>query len=384
MWLDDLHFQLVPPTEVVTVAKYTTDSGLTWAYNGQAVIPDYFDGAGGYVETVPEYVLTGLEYDPDEYLGVGSTVKVDEYGREWLLVDADLSAVEDALARYDEWVVSVRGELEEVEESEGIEFPEDAGKEVWVDTYSYTPVECNPSNTSEELAIESTSGPLLLAPDPMSGRERKVPLIHIMAGQSNGFCSGVLVDDDTVLTAAHCLAPLGEQAYGAASFRACSRGNYQDEPGCRQATSVQLKCGTWTGFRDCDVGLIHFAAGFGEGSMPMSTASSTLVGENQRLRGYPGFFSAACGVNTASQVNPYFNFAMKMFRSNGECSYVGLGVIEVMAAAGAGMSGGPFYRCPSGDCEVDALVTGLLGGFTGYAMNGAHAGSFRSWVIANM
>ena len=85
------------------------DGVFTWEYLGQARyrtdarLPDNDEA----VE--PEYVLTSMWYDPEEYFGVGTTTQDDQYGRLWLLVDVDLVAAEEKIGEYDALVEELWG-----------------------------------------------------------------------------------------------------------------------------------------------------------------------------------------------------------------------------------------------------------------------------------
>ena len=179
----------------ITTDPVESDGILVWTYVGQAVFEDQpTPTTGGWTE-VPDYVLTSIDYDVAEYLGVGFQTRVDGYGRKWLLTDVDIEALYDAVEEYDAETLAAFGGEPETERT-GIEYPEDAGAAVYSEPFSWTVEDCDTSSSGYEVVEVDIDG-LHKVTSTYNQRLRKIVLVMGPGVQ----CSGTMVDNYWVLTA---------------------------------------------------------------------------------------------------------------------------------------------------------------------------------------
>ena len=208
-------------------------------------------------------------------------------------------------------------------------------------------------------------------------------------------CSGVMVNDVTVLTAAHCVAD-EDGEFNAADFIVCTRGNLQVGAVCKAVTDIHSRVGNWaaTDTLDHDIALLELASHpANTGALPMTQASDSVLDDyTQYLLGYPVWASPTCTYNIVAHgfgspvvVGGYDG--VYEWRSTGALIDSGATFLTFDINTGGGMSGGAQYYCPSGDCADGAWITSLHSARDAddnSVAYGSRAKDFRSWVIANL
>jgi len=222
--------------------------------------------------------------------------------------------------------------------------------------------------------------------NPMNTVQRKVlvlqatwadPLTPSMA------CSGTLVDNNSLLTAAHCV--LDANGVPANNVIACTYGNAQSPAHCFQTLGAR-PVGPWaaTGDMRDDYAMVHLQ-GLVRSWMPLSNASDAeLTADRAYNVGYPGF-KPTCTSNFTSPVDPAISFGITPMQANDIVSATPAGLIGTHIDMGRGHSGGPFFNYPAGCCTSEAL-TGVVSGhrqmlFTSYN-GGPKVRDIRNWIIA--
>lgn len=390
---------------------------LYYVYDGQQI---YSSDSGPDRDEVsyirPASHLTDISFDADSYIGVGDTVMVDAYGRRWLLSGYDDDALWTRLNAYDELVESTIGLEPDRQERFGIEYDPQAGERETsvLDTDLWITFDCagDTDLEVEDHIYGGTTDALTLA-GTLNVRQKKTVLV-MAVGHSSGLQymgSGVLVDDNTVLTAAHVIA--GSSGYtDQVNMRVCSYGNVETGAQCRSVSGLSAPGGVYDGTVANDYGVIQLSSAYSPtiGWMAMSTASdTTLESATHFHEGYPAWqptcdgnttFNDAntivdgsyLGINYATSLFEYFDyFGSWQMTAYGPVNDVRTGSVRFNVSSGGGMSGGPYYYCPSGCTETSGshfitaithghLITSSTNGYT----DGAKARDFRDWVIANM
>ncbi|MEO0972511.1 MAG: trypsin-like serine protease [Pseudomonadota bacterium] len=188
------------PSSVATPPN-RTEQGVTWRYDGQERFAYEFE------ERRPVNVAAGADATPgtrDTHTQLIGSLAVDEYGRRWVAVDVQADGVKAALAAYDAAVAARFG----LEPDHGgatsnpaqARAPEEAG--------TYTPhtwYSTNCDSDSEKEIRRWNSDNRDLSATPMTDRQEKSVLVLLSADNSTFACSGTMVDDEWLLTAAHCV-----------------------------------------------------------------------------------------------------------------------------------------------------------------------------------
>lgn len=343
---------------------------------------------------MPDLVLTGMDPDPDTYFGVGGTTRVDADGNEWVLAAVDREAFEEKRAAYDARVEAEFGREPGEPVVAAWEVNDDAGEVLLVEPAgSWFRWNCD----SEPYIFERTDEPLFEVGAPMNSRQRKILFLA-----DEEYCSGVMVDEDTLLTAAHCTdTPESGQQW-------CTMENLDENTvgsltaSCHQATEF-VPSPDWSGPDDlnADYALVHLETEPGVGWMPLSSAGSTpLLEHPDFIRGYPRRFTD-CDENQISDnslTTDDSHNGRVMMGADGEVAIVNPGHLRWDTSGARGMSGSPHFHCPSGDCGEGHWVTGVFAymlwdacpgwGNPEYCTFGRTAGprasTIRDWVIANM
>lgn len=385
--------------------------GLEYVYDGQQVYRPGAERVDEITYTRESSRLTDVSLDAETYLGVGETTMVDEYGRRWLLLNYDESTLWDQIDAYDSSVERTQGLESEPQERVGIAYDPGAGETetVILDTDLWIADDCTAvpgTSIVDHIYGGSTQG--LTQTGDLNVRQKKIVMV-IFVDSSNvqHYGSGVLVDDDTVLTAAHVVS----DQYGyfdPVNMRVCSYGNMQAGAQCRTVSAVTTPGGTYNGTVDDDYAVVTLNSAYSPtlGWMAMSTASdATLASATHYHEGYPSH-TLPCewndgvpiiqgyylGINPVYGTGEWYNyFGIHQMTAYGPAKTVWPGAILFNVSGAGGMSGGPYYYCPSGCTEtsgahyITAVTTGHLytSPTSGYS-NGPRASAFRDWVIAHM
>jgi hypothetical protein len=371
-YVDQNHYYYVLPEDLET-PEFLREGSLLWRYDGQQEFSDSeLDLPVRQQITMrePDYVLTGIEFDPEAYLGVGLMGRLDQYGRRWVLDSVDLETLRHLIEAYDEKVRAMYGKEEEgIDAGVGIEYNDAAGEEYSGIPTGWDKIDCPPSDFHFE---HNGNGYLTKAPAPLNDRSKLVV--------GNG-ASGTLVGDDRVLTAAH------TWTYANGSPRDlltippyCTLENLVENlasgpPWCYGVEHF-YPSPNWKGYPESPTDTVYStvdedyavvdilgAPGAVLGTMPLSQASdSTISSAVDRHRGVPDF-TRACSLNTISDdaltYDDYHN-GFHLFQADGTVQSTPTGYVKYDTSTATGCSGGPHYYCPTGAC-VTVFITGVQG-----------------------
>lgn len=371
--LGDGRYQLQLP-EGVQTESVRERGGLHWVYEGQEVFTDLPDeGLRGMVYLQAEEKKTDL----DRLLG---SVAVDNLGRRWSLDGVDELAIREAIAAYDELVASEFG-LEEVDASPvpEVDDPEPGGW-AYVRDLSWTTTDCD--GDGEDDIFRYGADDRVVSSNPMTTRQKKVVLISCPGGTG----SGVMVDNEWLLTAAHVITTSGGTAYNPSTYDICTLGNYQTGAQYFDA-DIAVIPGGYTGDGDLndDYAVVHLTSRPGVGWMAISSASNSTIRRADSYNcGYPSY-GPGCSSTSVTKIHSD-HVAGKQYWSKGDLFGTTSNKIKTRLDIATGHSGGPFYYYPSGCCGAH-YVTGVCAAYVNPAIGSSYTGgpkgsAIRSWVIA--
>lgn len=118
------------------------------------------------------------------------------------------------------------------------------------------------------------------------------------------------------------------------------------------------------------------APGVSIDAMSLSQRTTSLTSWTARTRAYPGGDPDGDGCDSNSGPDQY--------GAQGDIAGVNYSATNFFLSTAAGMSGGPFYYCWTGDCSEGVRQTSLHALYTGLSINGPRSTDIRSSVIAAM
>ena len=391
--VSDTHY-IKPLPEGTKTPKLMKEGAITWEYQGQAEFvlePKAY--AAREFEDEPEKLLSP-EFWIDDILG---SERIDDLGRLWIAVDIDRDAAKMMFEEYEQAVARTVG-LEEaalldpnipeyVEESE---FKSTRGVEEQLTWYTS---DCDGNGEDDRFRWDSDDR--VESANPLNTRQKKVMRIQIGNG---GLCSGTMVDDQWLLTAAHCVTDANGNNLSLSSFAVCTHGNYQSSAECFNVTSRVVASGWSSGqnIKD-DYAVLKLNASPGVGWMAISSASNgTLESNPVNNLGYPGTNKGpVCTSTTETPINSWMLIggafrlldASTQYRSQGELFNATTNIVKTRVDLAKGHSGGPFFYYPSGCCGAHYL-TGVATTFKDPAIGNAYTGGpkgpkIRNWVTLN-
>lgn len=373
---------------------------MTWRYSGQHVFATAEASGVSGEWVVPDEVLTDWTLDPDEYFGVGRAVRVDAEGREWVLVDVDVDAVQARVDAYETDVADRFGPEPGEPDVGGWEVPENAGEVEWLDPllgwYKYN---CTVGSTTGWYVFDYVSDDIDPVAAPMDAWQRKLMFLG-----DDEYCSGVMVDADTILTAAHCT----ESDAGGQTW--CSMENLDENSSGGTTASCHgvdpvlgfTQAPGWSGPPDAanDYALVHLDSSPGNGWMPLTIAGYDITLFQDHVQGFPRRDQACTGNNITDPAltTDDAHSGRQLFGADGQVQTIFPDYVRWNTSGARGMSGSPHFICPTGDCADLQWVTGVMAyanmaacpgtGNPEYCPTGATSGpraaAIRAWVIANM
>lgn len=415
--LHDGGYYYVLPGDLKT-EQVMVDGPTIWRYDGQQVFHIRDEPVSREVEyVVPEYTLTDVSWDAEAYLGVGKTTRVDRYGRRWLLIGIDKPALWEKLDAYDALVEQEFGVEPGAQERVGIIYNQNAGEKTSGtltagDVWSLD--DCGIS-TGYEVIDHLYGGLTEPLTDVTTPEHFETKVVLVLGVTPDGYQyrgSGAMVDDDTVLTAAHVIAD--ESGYFNPNLmRICSLGNVYASAVCHKVEDVQAPGGVWDDTLEkswqYDYGVISLASPMPSsvGWLPMSVASDTVLEDSIHFHvGFPRYKPGSCSSNISSSstdiINsgsytgrdpvtgmpqPYKYYGSWLMTAYGPTYEVAATRIKFNVSSASQMSGSPYVYCPLGCSEGGDYITAVTSGndssppiFT----YGPKMRLIRDWVISFM
>ena len=248
---------------------------LLWAYDGQQVF-----GPGRPAPRRSEREAVGpRELDAD----LGRTVRLDRWGRRWLLVGYDAEVLAAKVDRYDRLVLAEVGEEPQDKSRVRVSHDDDVSRaevlNVAISSWALWNCEGDSGYEVEDYLSGGLAGQLTAVSTPNIRQRKSVSIQGVdHATGYEYFGSGVMIDDETVLTAAHVFADSAGYT-DLNNMRICTLGNMYPGAQCVEVDSFTAPGGVYDGTLSNDYGIIKLKAAIfpSVGWMAMSGASDSII-----------------------------------------------------------------------------------------------------------
>ena len=391
--ISDTHYIKLLP-EGVETPKQVKEGAILWEYQGQVeFVLEPKAHTRREVVDEPEKPLSA-DYWIEDILG---SERIDELGRLWIAVEVDRDAAKEMFTAYDQAVEETVGledaSLLDPNLPEYVEENESMFTKSMQEMLTWFLSDCDGNGGLDRFRWDSDDR--VESANLMNVRQRKVMRIQI---GNNGLCSGTMVDDEWLLTAAHCVTDDFGNNLNLSDFVVCTYGNYQSSAQCFSVVERVVASGWSSGQKmEDDYAVLKLSASPGVGWMAISSASNgTLESNPVNNVGFPGTNKGpVCSSTFESSVNSFFLVggtfrsltASTQYRSQGELFNATTNLVKTRVDLAKGHSGGPFFYYPSGCCGSHFL-TGVVSAYKNPTVGNAYTGGpkgpkIRNWVTLN-